>query len=208
MLVVFATLPILLVLVPMAGFDCPAKRVMPIGRAADAALNQYGWAFDAFMHQLGVYTAIIPAAKAGFLQPKAAWDFPARTNWGADRVGTVEPGALWEDGPQMGALLTWPPYVLVALILVITRIPALGIKQLPTMPAPALAWKSILGSSLAYSLRPLCLSFSVPFLLAAAQTIIMRMMNGKAVRATRGNSLKQMVPAAIAPAATATPAAA
>ncbi len=234
------------------------------------ALNQYGWTFDVFVHQIGVYTAIIhavvgtflpllivliltklfganksfkdgfaaapfalfaglsfsipylliaifigpelpsllgaliallvviPAAKAGFLQPKAAWDFPERKNWGGDWVGSVEPGALKEDSPQMGTLLAWLPYVLVALILVLTRIPALGIKQLLTMPALTIAWKGILGTSLAYSLQPLYLPGTVPFILVAVLTIFLHKMDGKTVRATWANSLKQMVPATIA----------
>ncbi|HAE22546.1 MAG TPA: L-lactate permease [Spirochaetaceae bacterium] len=234
------------------------------------ALNQYGWTFDVFVHQIGVYTAIIhaavgtflpllivmiltklfgqkksfkdafaiapfalfaglcfsvpylliaifigpelpsllgalialliviPAAKAGFLQPKTSWDFPERKNWGSDWVGTVEPGALKEDSPQMGTLLAWLPYVLVALILVVTRIPALGIKQLLTMPALTIAWKGILGTSLAYNLQPLYLPGTVPFILVAVLTIFLHKMDGKTVRTTWANSLKQMVPATIA----------
>jgi lactate permease len=234
------------------------------------ALNQYGWTFDVFVHQIGVYTAIIhaavgtflpllivmiltklfgerksfkdafaiapfalfaglsfsvpyllialfigpelpsllgalialliviPAAKAGFLQPKTAWDFPERKNWGADWVGTVEPGALKEDSPQMGTLLAWLPYVLVALILVVTRIPALGIKQLLTMPALTIAWKGLLGTSLSYSLQPLYLPGTVPFILVAVLTIFLHKMDGRTVKATWANSLKQMVPATIA----------
>jgi lactate permease len=88
--------------------------------------------------------------------------------------------------------------VLVALILVVTRIPALGIKQLLTMPALTIAWKGLLGTSLSYSLQPLYLPGTVPFILVAVLTIFLHKMDGRTVKATWANSLKQMVPATIA----------
>jgi lactate permease len=140
----------------------------------------------------------ITAAKRGFLLPKAAWDFPERKNWGSGWVGTVEPGELKDETPQMNSTLAWLPYVLVALILVVTRVPALGIKQLLTGPAVTIAWKGILGTKLAYSLQPLYLPGTVPFILVAVLTIFMHKMEKKAVRDTWAGSLKQMVPATIA----------
>ena len=234
------------------------------------ALNTYGWTFDVFVHQLGVYTALIhtavgtflpllivmiltklfgekksfkdafaiapfalfaglsfsvpymliaffigpelpsllgalialgitiTAAKKGFLLPKAVWDFPARKNWGSSWVGTVEPGELKDETPQMKPVLAWLPYILVALILVITRVPALGIKQLLTSPAVTIAWKGILGTKLAYSLQPLYLPGTVPFILVAVLTIFMHKMDKKTVQNTWSSSFKQMGPATIA----------
>ncbi|MBN2874183.1 MAG: L-lactate permease [Spirochaetales bacterium] len=234
------------------------------------ALTQYGWTFDVFVHQIGVYTAVIhaavgtflpllivmiltklfgekksfkdafaiapfalfaglsfsipylliaifigpelpsllgaliallitiPAAKSGFLLPKTTWDFPERKHWGSDWVGTVEPGELKDDTPQMKTMLAWLPYLLVALILVVTRIPALGIKQMLTRPEVTIIWKGILGTKLAYSLQPLYLPGTVPFVLVAILTIFMHRMNKKAVKDTWAGSLKQMVPATIA----------
>ncbi len=234
------------------------------------ALNTYGWTFDTFVHQLGVYTAIIhtavgtflpllivmiltklfgekksfkdafaiapfalfaglsfsvpymliaffigpelpsllgalialgitiTAAKKGFLLPKAVWDFPARKNWGSSWVGTVEPGELKDETPQMKPVLAWLPYILVALILVVTRVPALGIKQLLTNPAVTIAWQGILGTKLAYSLQPLYLPGTVPFILVAVLTIFMHKMDKKTVQNTWSSSFKQMGPATIA----------
>ena len=234
------------------------------------SLTAYGWTFETFVHQIGVYTAIIhtavgtflpllivmiltklfgekksfkdafaiapfalfaglsfsvpymliaffigpelpsllgalialaitiTAARNGFLLPKAVWDFPARNYWGSNWVGTVEPGELKDESPQMKPVLAWLPYILVALILVITRIPSLGIKQILTSPGMTIAWKGILGTKLAYSLQPLYLPGTVPFVLVAVLTIFMHKMEKKAVRDTWSGSLKQMVPATIA----------
>jgi len=98
----------------------------------------------------------------------------------------------------MGTLLAWLPYVLVALILVVTRIPALGIKQILTSPELTIAWKGILGTKLAYSLQALYLPGTVPFILVAVLTIFMHKMNKTTVSKTWGDSLRQMVPATIA----------
>lgn len=234
------------------------------------SLNAYGWTFETFVHQIGMYTALIhaavgtflpllivmiltklfgqkksfkdafaiapfalfaglsfsvpylliaifigpelpsllgalialavtiTAARNGFLLPKATWDFPERKYWGSGWVGTVEPGDLKDDTPQMKPVLAWLPYILVALILVATRIPALGIKQILTSPALTIAWKEILGTKLAYSLQPLYLPGTVPFILVAVLTIFMHKMEKKTVRDTWASSLRQMVPATIA----------
>ena len=141
---------------------------------------------------------VIPAARRGFLIPKNVWDFPARTQWGAEWVGTVEPGELKDDTPQMNTFLAWLPYLLVALILVITRIPALGIKQILTQPALTIIWKGILGTKLSYSLQYLYLPGTVPFILVAVITIFLHKMTKDTISTTWKNSLKQMVPATIA----------
>ncbi len=234
------------------------------------ALKQYGWTWDVFVQQIGVYTAIIhsvigtflpllivliltklfgakksfkegfaiapfalfaglcfsvpylliailigpelpsllgslialliviPAAKKGFLIPKQTWDFPDRKAWGSDWVGTVEPGSLKDDTAQMKTALAWLPYILVALILVLTRVPALGIKQILTRPELTISLKNLLGTKLSYSLQPLYLPGTVPFILIAILTIFLHKMDGATVKKTWGASLKQMGPATIA----------
>lgn len=235
-----------------------------------AALAQYGWTFETFVHNIGVYTAlihaivgtflpllvvmiltrlfgekksfkdafaiapfalfaglsftipylliaifigpelpsllgalialviVIPATKSGFLQPKTPWDFPDRKAWGSDWVGTIEADELKDETPQMNTLLAWLPYLLVAIILVVTRVPALGLKQVLTRPELTIMWKNILGTKLAYSLQYLYLPGTVPFILVAVLTIFMHKMDKKAVNDTWSGSLKQMVPATIA----------
>lgn len=234
------------------------------------SLQTYGWSFETFVHQIGVYTALIhtvvgtflpllivliltklfgarksfrdglaiapfallaglsfsvpylliaffigpelpsllgalialgitiTAAKKGFLLPKTAWDFPERKSWNSEWVGTVEPGELKDETPQMKSVLAWMPYVLVALILVITRVPAFGIKQILTGANLTIAWRGILGTNLAYTLQPLYLPGTVPFVLVAVLTIFMHKMSKASVKETWGKSLKQMVPATIA----------
>jgi lactate permease len=140
----------------------------------------------------------ITAAKSGFLVPKTAWDFADRKYWGSDWVGTVEVSDDGDGKPKMNPFLAWLPYLLVAGILVVTRVPALGVKALFTSPAVTISWKEILGTSLVYNLQALYLPGTIPFILVAILTIFLHRMDTATVRETWSRSLKQMIPATIA----------
>ena len=163
----------------------------------------------------------IPAAKAGFLMPAAVWDFAERRHWGADWIGSMamDPadGASAADSrsaaasgvraagsdpgkgkPRLSPILAWLPYILVALLLVATRVPALGIKAIVTSQAVTLSWKGIFGTKLAYNLQALYIPGIVPFMLVALLTIFLHRMDRKTVAETWSSSLKQMVSATIA----------
>ncbi len=138
------------------------------------------------------------AARKGFLVPRTPWTFPDEREWGDDWTGTVEPSTAMLGRSDIPPVLAWMPYILVALILVITRIPALGIKALITAPAVTISWSEIAGTSLGYSLQALYLPGTIPFILVAILTIFLHGMSRDAVKETWSRSLKQMVPATIA----------
>ncbi|HKJ86539.1 MAG TPA: L-lactate permease [Spirochaetia bacterium] len=140
----------------------------------------------------------VTAARAGFLVPKTSWDFPAKEQWQSDWVGEVEPLVEEPAEKPMSAFKAWLPYVLVAAILVITRIPALGVKQLITSPAVTIGWQNIVGTDLGYSLQLLYLPGTIPFILVALLAIPLHKMSKDAVGKTWSKSLKQMVPATVA----------
>ena len=75
----------------------------------------------------------IGAAKSGFLMPKTVWRFPEQ--------GSVSGGS--SGGQQMSLLKAWIPYLCVALWLVCTRIPALGLK--PIIQSFSVSISDILG---------------------------------------------------------------
>lgn len=99
----------------------------------------------------------VPAAKSGFLMPTAVWDFAERRHWGADWIGSMEMDP--STGPESGSasrpgkkalspIMAWLPYILVALLLVATRVPAIGLKAIVTSPSVTLSWKGIFGTKL------------------------------------------------------------
>ena len=72
--------------------------------------------------------ATVVAAKVGFLCPKNTWDFGKKEEWNPDWLATQKVAPPKES--SMSILKAWLPYFIIALILVATRIPQLGIKGL------------------------------------------------------------------------------
>ena len=70
--------------------------------------------------------ATIGAAKAGFLVPKDIWRFPGTERKTETKTDTKA------DKPSMSLLKAWTPYLLIALWLVLTRIPEIGLKGIIT----------------------------------------------------------------------------
>ena len=66
---------------------------------------------------------VVPAAKRGFLLPSTSWDFAPRAEWPKYWLGGLQ---IRDDKPaqgrQMSLLMAWTPYLLVALILVASRV--------------------------------------------------------------------------------------
>ncbi|WP_100498851.1 L-lactate permease [Geodermatophilus chilensis] len=62
------------------------------------------------------------ASSRGFLMPKKTWDFPARAHWPRHWMGTISPEDEADVAERrMSIWLAWTPYVVVAVLLVMTR---------------------------------------------------------------------------------------
>ncbi|NQY19787.1 MAG: L-lactate permease [Campylobacteraceae bacterium] len=95
------------------------------------------------------------AAKKGFLVPKDTWDFAPREKWPVHWVSKFEMklDAMTEKVP-MSLTKAWIPYVLVALILVLTRVSD-DVKAF--VKGWVIPFKDILGEGISYSIVPLYL---------------------------------------------------
>ena len=65
---------------------------------------------------------VVPAARKGFLLPKETWDFAPREEWPTVWLGNLVPKAPAKDEKQISMTLAWTPYILVAAILVASRV--------------------------------------------------------------------------------------
>jgi len=120
-------------------------------------------------------SVVVFSAQRGFLLPTAAWDFAPRAEWEPDWMGRVDPDRdLAVDRPAMGIGRAWTPYLLVALILVLTRIPFLPLQG--TLTGVTLSWRNLFGTGINASLQPLYLPGSV-FLLVIGMTYLLHGMN-------------------------------
>ncbi len=138
---------------------------------------------------------IITAAKKGFLMPKDTWDFPAKEDWESNWKSSEDTGDVGEA--KMGLLKAWMPYVLIALILVVTRIPSLGLKGL--LAAQTFNLNNVLGiDGLNYALKWAYLPGTIPFILVAIITNFMHGMSPAKVVESWKTTFKQITGAAIA----------
>jgi len=140
---------------------------------------------------------VIWAARKGFLVPKEGWNFPTKDLWDENWCAHNHNQELkLVNESTMPSWLAWLPYALIAIILVITRIPGLGLKDWLTaqvLTVPALFGYPVFTYKLAY----LYLPGTVPFILVALLTILLqRIPLVKAGEAWR-STFKQMYGAAI-----------
>ena len=100
----------------------------------------------------------------GYLLPDDEWDFPPREEWPEYWVGSIEPGGEEvdepgvDDGPSMSLLKAWSPYIILIILLVITRVvepisdfitnPDLGVTIGDITLGIVILWDPILGYDL------------------------------------------------------------
>lgn len=157
-----------------------------------------GHEFASLLAALVAILASVIAAKTGFLCPKKTWDFGNKEDWNPDWLATQQISAPKES--NMSLLMAWVPYLLIAVALVLTRIPQLGIKAIlndapPAALAPSV--NSILGYNLTYTLKWAYLPGTF-FILVAIVTCFMHRMKFSQVKTAWKETFKQVSGAAIA----------
>lgn len=147
---------------------------------------------------------VVPAAKRGFLMPAAGseWHFPERSAWDPDWSSSLAAPANQDSkdsAPTMSLLRACSPYVVIAVLLVITRLRILDLESVLRSAHPLVtwAWPQLLGSSISASFQPLWSPGSI-FILASVITIGLHRL--PFTRFSRGvaDSLKTLAPASMA----------
>lgn len=138
---------------------------------------------------------VVFAAKRGFLVPKTTWNFPEESAWPDLWRSKIDTGTTGES--KMSLFKAWSPYFLIAIILVVTRIPAFGLKQL--LSDLTLNINNVAGiEGLNYNLKWAYLPGTIPFVLVALITHFMHKMNINDVKKAWKLTFKQISGAAIA----------
>ena len=142
---------------------------------------------------------VVPVAKKGWLLPKGEpWDFPPRSDWEREWVGSLEMGAdesKREQTHQISPFTAWLPYLLVALLLVLTRLDALPFAA--WLKAIEIKWSAIFGTTIDAALKPLYLPGTV-FVLVSLMAVGLHRMGGETVRSAWVDSLKTTAKASVA----------
>jgi len=156
-----------------------------------------GYEFASLIGALISIAVSVVAAKKGFLVPKKTWNFGDPEKWEKDWLATTEVSPVAES--NMSLLMAWVPYLLVAVILVLTRIPQLGIKGILNSGLPfVVGIKNLFGfSNLNWSLKWAYLPGTF-FVLVSLVTNVLHKMDASKIKQSWKDTLKQVSGAALA----------
>ena len=145
---------------------------------------------------------VVPAAKAGFLLPAdEPWDFADRRHWQDDWSSNYEldgPNSKKDNNDQNTKIplaLAWIPYLFIATLLVVTRLPVLEIGQ--ELKEISFSSESLFGTSVKVNVEPLYLPGSA-FLVVSLATVVLHRMKWRAVKTAWIRSGKTMLAASVA----------
>ena len=142
---------------------------------------------------------LITTTKLGFLVPKDTWDFSADTeqlkiSQKVDAVNTEDSISFQK---KMSLFQAWLPYLLIAVILVITRIPIIGLKDI--LSSQSITVSNLFGiRDLNYSLKWAYLPGIIPFLLVALMTHFLHSMKKEQIFSAWKKTFRQISGASIA----------
>ncbi len=101
---------------------------------------------------LGIVTA---AARRGFLLPEKSWDFAPPAAWPTGWTGAIAIRLDHALGRPMSTLKAWAPYVILAILLVASRLPQWPLGD--WLKAVTLSWPAVFGTTITASTQPLYL---------------------------------------------------
>ncbi len=130
------------------------------------------------------------ARKKLFL-PEQEWDFGPQSKWEKYWTGEINTAKKIEFTSHMSQFRAWLPYILIGLLLVLTRVKFLPFGE--WVKSVQLNISNILGQKgITYSLRPLYNPGVIPFILVALITIPLHAMDFKKVRRAWGTAFKRI----------------
>ena len=139
----------------------------------------FGSEFPSLLGGLIGLGLVITGARKKLFLPKDNWEFADRAHWEKEWLGDIEPGSN-NLTPKMSQLAAWTPYVLIALLLVLTRLSFLPFKRWVT--SFVISFPQIMGwETVNFSMKPFYLPGVVPFMLVAILTIFIHRIPGPKV---------------------------
>lgn len=152
--------------------------------------------FPSIVGGLAGLMIVVPAAKQGFLMPprKLLWDFAPPESWDPEWTG-IKIAASPQHTREISVLSAWSPYLLVAGLLVLTRLPGLPLQT--WLLSVSLPVKNILGTNISDSIEPLYLPGAV-FIVVSAFVVVLHKMSFPAVTRAVTLSCRTIIAASVA----------
>lgn len=157
--------------------------------------------FPSLLGSLIGLSIVVPAAKRRFLFPAGEpWDFEEPSTWEGSWTGSSHV-ILEQPKHDLSPLFAWLPYLLIASLLVISRLPQLGIGALlktVSIPSNAETTKNILDSGISISPVEVLYLPGTVFILASLFAACLHRMSGRAFARAAARSGRMIVLASAA----------
>ncbi len=129
-----------------------------------------GAEFPSLIGGLAGLAIVVSAAKRGFLVPKSTWDFESEDKWPAEWLGSLKINLDDTKAKPMSLVKAWFPYVLLAVVLVASRVSA-DFKAMLT--GVSLSFSNILGETgISAAIQPLYLPGGILVLVALVAVLL------------------------------------
>jgi lactate permease len=138
---------------------------------------------------------VIPATKAKFLVPKKTWDFPERGQWDKNWLGSINSSGSGNKS-DISVSKAWIPYVLIGVILVLTRINDLPF--IDWVKSVTIGYEYLLGTDVISSFSLFYNPGIVPLILVALISIPLYAMKWNQVSVAWSAAIKRIKNPAIA----------
>ncbi|MFM1895415.1 MAG: hypothetical protein RLZZ385_489 [Pseudomonadota bacterium] len=162
--------------------------------------NLLGPEFPSMFGGLIGLAIVVTAARKGLFMPEndQLWDFDSKENWdpewtGLPLVKELDPSAV----PAMSLVRAWSPYLLVALLLIVTRLPWLNLAQYLRHALVTLRWPDIFGTGITAEFQPLWSPGSI-FIIVSLLTFALHGMQRAAYLTAWRESGRTLLPASMA----------
>lgn len=146
--------------------------------------------FPAMLGGLLGLGVVVWGAKNGFCMPADVWGFGDPSTWDPTWSGTANQNTSTEFKSHMSQFQAWLPYVIICILLVVSRIPELGLKG--WLSAQKITFNNILGfKDISEGITYLYLPGTF-FIVVALLTIWLHKMPGDKVKAAWSESFAKM----------------
>jgi lactate permease len=157
--------------------------------------------FPSLLGSLVGLSIVIPAARRRFLLPRdEVWDFEESSQWDESWNGVTEIRLEEADG-KLTLLKAWLPYLLIAVLLVITRLPVLGVGDLlksAAIPPNAEMTKDLFGTNVSISPVQILYLPGTIFIIACLFAALLHRMSVAAMGRAVKRSSRMIVSASVA----------
>jgi lactate permease len=156
--------------------------------------------FPSILGALVGLAIVIPAARKKLFLPKdeEPWDFAAKAEWDPEWTGVLEVRADIEPQRPISLARAWFPYLLVALLLVVTRVPELNVKSVLQGAWATITVDNLFGSDIgAKKFQPLYLPGTI-FIVVSLITAVLHGMSRDRITRAWSSSLKTTLRASVA----------